>query len=956
MENFKYAGLASVFDSSCLVKIQELRVFISGSGLLITELIRNLLLLGFQNLTFHMDSSHSSTPNIPFPELHAKNTSVFIKTTEIPLTASDFENYDLIICSSNSHHTISQYNNFCRLSSTKPGFINCEQWGGLSYMFIDFQDFRSEDIDGSTLTKGYISGVTQSNPGKVYLSEPNDEFNDEDFVIIREVQGMNELNTIGPMKIKKVSDSIFQICDTSLFEPYIKNGVIQRVKKSQDFKYDCWDEACKFPKFRFEESFFEESGLSQQELHFFQRVLRKFWDETGGLPDPGSIEQAEDVVKFANILNNEEKLAGFESFETFDEEKLKFLAFHSKVQAPALATYWAGVVALNILKYFRKFKPIFQWAYEDHSAIFRNLSEKTIKSTDISDPGLSIPIKPTIFIAGAGSVAYEILRIFKLSGRFADFNFIIADGKKVKENQIGSHYIFTQSNAGQYKSEVLEGLFASPAQDHHIRSLNFDINESNSNVFCENFWNHVDYVVDAVIDLKSKNYLYDQILWYEKPAVFHKIYKLKVNVNSCWPHVSQLPDSYFRSEKLIDMKSIHQFPDSYEKCVMWTKNIFYIFFNSLPSEISKLRNDEEFSNKYINNLQQIKNFLICVKEKRFSDCIESAISVFLDKFYYNPLRLLETFPLDHVDNYGDPFWNSKRKPPIAISVNFHDPVQKSFILNFAQILASLLNIQTDNSDVVLDENRLVYRKLTEIEEKQLENELREEIRVLSEDVGQVQRIELELDYDQGPHAEFFYCCCLLRALEFGIEPLSKFDTILMALDISTGLSSVTSVAASLICCEIFKYFDCKECKMPLDHCLNITDNLSLHTKSCPVTKNYDSDCDPIMFGPVKAYPIGFTIWDKLIIPGPLSLESFISYVLAHHNISTCLISIEKTIIFSIFSKNPLYEDQKAKKIESIYQEKGGKIEGLSHLKLILTGETPLTCIDCNIPPIKYIFN
>jgi len=39
----------------------------------------------------------------------------------------------------------------------------------------------------------------------------------------------------------------------------------------------------------------------------------------------------------------------------------------------------------------------------------------------------------------------------------------------------------------------------------------------------------------------------------------------------------------------------------------------------------------------------------------------------------------------------------------------------------------------------------------------------------------------------------------------------------------------------------------------------------------PPTKAVDKDYDPIMMGPVKAIPTGWSNWDKIFAKGPMTL-------------------------------------------------------------------------------------
>jgi len=53
--------------------------------------------------------------------------------------------------------------------------------------------------------------------------------------------------------------------------------------------------------------------------------------------------------------------------------------------------------------------------------------------------------------------------------------------------------------------------------------------------------------------------------------------------------------------------------------------------------------------------------------------------------------------------------------------------------------------------------------------------------------------------------------------------------------------------------------------------VNLALPLFLFSEPLPPTKAVDKDYDPVLLGPVKAIPPGFTVWDKLFVKGPCKL-------------------------------------------------------------------------------------
>jgi ubiquitin-activating enzyme E1 len=48
--------------------------------------------------------------------------------------------------------------------------------------------------------------------------------------------------------------------------------------------------------------------------------------------------------------------------------------------------------------------------------------------------------------------------------------------------------------------------------------------------------------------------------------------------------------------------------------------------------------------------------------------------------------------------------------------------------------------------------------------------------------------------------------------------------------------------------------------------------LFVFSEPTPANKNKSKDYDPIMMGPIKAIPEDFTIYEKIVVEGPLTFE------------------------------------------------------------------------------------
>lgn len=79
--------------------------------------------------------------------------------------------------------------------------------------------------------------------------------------------------------------------------------------------------------------------------------------------------------------------------------------------------------------------------------------------------------------------------------------------------------------------------------------------------------------------------------------------------------------------------------------------------------------------------------------KLFDDCLEYAINKFYKYFRDDIMQLLYTYPLDAKTKNGEPFWRLPKRPPTPImEFNPEDPLQATFVMGLAVLLAKIYQI------------------------------------------------------------------------------------------------------------------------------------------------------------------------------------------------------------------------------------------------------------------------
>ena len=233
-------------------KLIKLKVLIIGCRGLGVEIAKNLILAGPASVTlydphlvtwgdlsanFYCRPEHvgqltrAEASILKLPELNPYVRVNIINT----LAIEDLAHYSLVCdtqtINGESFESTLEANEFCR--DRNIGYISTQIFGPWGYAFVDYgNEFSVFDIDGEETKSFIVANITQANPAIVTVHEDKrHKFQDGDFVQFREVQGMEELNALGPILIDVIDGFSFKLrLDTTGFQAYQRQGLVENVK------------------------------------------------------------------------------------------------------------------------------------------------------------------------------------------------------------------------------------------------------------------------------------------------------------------------------------------------------------------------------------------------------------------------------------------------------------------------------------------------------------------------------------------------------------------------------------------------------------------------------------------------------------------------------------------------------------------------------------------------------
>ena len=129
--------------------------------------------------------------------------------------------------------------------------------------------------------------------------------------------------------------------------------------------------------------------------------------------------------------------------------------------------------------------------------------------------------------------------------------------------------------------------------------------------------------------------------------------------------------------------------------------------------------------------------------------------------------------------------------------------------------------------------------------------------------------EFEKDDDSNYHIDFIHAAANLRARNYKIGECPQQKTKMIAGKIIPAIATTTAMITGAVSAELYKFVQGQnEIENFKNAFINLALPLFVFSEPTPVNKTKSKEYDPIVCGPIKAIPDGFTIYDKIHIKGP----------------------------------------------------------------------------------------
>ncbi|XP_009466815.1 PREDICTED: ubiquitin-like modifier-activating enzyme 1 [Nipponia nippon] len=424
------------------------------------------------------------------------------------------------------------------------------------------------------LTHPWVSPPpTQGCPGEVTcLDEARHGFETGDFVTFTEVEGMEELNSCGPVEIRVLGPYTFSIGDTSGFGDYVRGGIVTQVKMPKHIRFKRLREALVEP-----ELMITDFGKAERPpmMHWGWQALHRFIRQHGRPPRPRHQGDAAEVVALTR-----EVAPGAE----LDEDLLRELAFQATGDLAPVNAFIGGLAAQEVMKAVSgKFTPITQWLYFDALECLPEENKETVLTEEQCRPrnsrydgqiavfGAELQAKlgaQKYFVVGAGAIGCELLKNFAMVGLGCgpEGCVTVTDMDTIEKSNLNRQFLFRPWDVTVRGRSLEGGSGRSLEPRAGCWTTRPDrVGPDTERVYDDDFFEALDGVANALDNVDARLYMDRRCVYYRKPLLESGTLGTKGNVQVVIPFLSE---SYSSSqdppEKAIPICTLKNFPNAIE--------------------------------------------------------------------------------------------------------------------------------------------------------------------------------------------------------------------------------------------------------------------------------------------------------------------------------------------------------------------------------------------------------
>lgn len=1029
-----YSRQVGTFGVETMNKFVKMRVLLLGLGGVGLEVAKNLILAGPKSVTLYDTNklSHRDLESVYYadetkiaagltraqtvlPHLKELNNYVNVDNYEPAsieelFSPEQLQHYDVVVVTEwYSINLVKRLNDAC--NALKKGFIFAAAAGLAGCVFVDFGPAHLiTDKDGEELA---ISLVATIGDDGIVLCQEGQRHNllEGDLVKFTELVGMEVLNN-NSFKVQKIiSPMSFSIGDLKHLNPspYIRNGIVSQLKDAKTLPFAPLSQSLE----DFTDNLID-CDLDWEYEHrapYVKLLLVAYWQFVSefGFPD---FYDAAALTKFEALVTSK-------IFAAKKEEEWKKIAethIHRFFFGLAAGTFcpiqsfFGSIAAQEIVKFTSKYTPIHQWfvhewywsgfkkfKYEDfakHKAdVDSNRGDRYLSHVALLGKQLHQKLQDSsVFMIGAGALGCEYLKFFAMTGICCNKGqLVVTDDDTIEISNLNRQFLFRHQHVGSSKSEVAGTEACKMNPRLNVVAKKNRVSTETEPIFTDQFWDSLDFVVNAVDNIKARQYVDQKCVFHVKPLFEAGTLGTKCNSQLVLPGQTEAySDSQDPKEKQVPMCTMRSFPFLIDHCIEWARAKFFDLFVQISKFLKEFfanpdKGVEKFKKEIKTNISSMKElcenlvlFLPLLENPRPEMYVKFARDFYQYAFHDQIRQLLASFPEDAKDKDGNLFWTSPKRPPVVVPFDANSPDHISFIATITNILQQFI-VPLNKFHFTPSEVQQVLQSIP-VRELQIDDSEEAKARLINEAANQggsstqdadnlndvcaalfeiaksstqvrFEEVEFEKDNDENGHIDFITFTANSRASNYRIQNLPRHRIKIIAGKIIPAIATTTAMVSAAVMIEVYK----QSLAVPIEGARNFFSNLAIpifmFSEPSPPLVHLDKKFDPILLGPVVAIPPKHNTWSRIEATGPKTLNQLKEEVHKQYGFALSSYMIEGNQIYSTYAPNLNYRLDMT--VEAILKEVNFQIyAGRKYVLISLGGETD-DMVDVDCPVMKY---